>query len=121
LAKGLVWTQEPDIELPLYRLSAPTDCTRLAAQLSCHQGIAGRGAYSVGMIAQVLYLEAEACGLRGTGIGCFFDDGVHDLLGLDHAEDAPWRTLYHFTLGGPLEDGRLQSEPAYAHLSRCWE
>lgn len=145
-AKGLAWTQETDTELPLYRLSVPTDCTSLASKLSCYQGIAGRGAYSVGMIgaigpvldqagawayrrlhweagmiAQVLYLEAEACGLRGTGIGCFFDDGVHDLLGLDHAEDAPWQTLYHFTAGGPLEDGRLQSEPAYAHLGRCWE
>ena len=34
------------------------------------------------MIGQVLYLEAEAVGLRGTGIGCFFDDGMHSLLGL---------------------------------------
>lgn len=145
-AAGPAWTREADTGLPLYRLSAPADCTRLASQLSCYQGIAGRGAYSVGMIgaigpvldqagawayrclhweagmvAQVLYLEAEACGLRGTGIGCFFDDGVHDLLGLDAAEDAPWQTLYHFTAGGPLEDGRLQSEPPYTHLGRRWE
>jgi len=26
------------------------------------------------MIGQVLYLEAEAQGVRATGIGCFFDD-----------------------------------------------
>ena len=34
------------------------------------------------MIGQVLYLEAEAAGARGTGIGCFYDDAVHELLGL---------------------------------------
>ena len=33
--------------------------------------------WECGMIGQVLYLTAEACGLRGTGIGCFFDDEVH--------------------------------------------
>ena len=38
--------------------------------------------WECGMIGQVLYLEAEAAGLRGTGIGCFFDDGMHSLLGL---------------------------------------
>ena len=70
--------------------------------VSCHQDIAGDGAFSLGMIAvfrdticsapyryrqlfwetgmigQVLYLEAEAHGVRGTGIGCFFDDAVHE-------------------------------------------
>ena len=72
------------------------------------------------MVGQVLYLEAEAAGLRGTGIGCFFDDGVHRLLGLDTAADAPWQDLYHFTVGGPVEDQRLTTEPAYAHLpDRC--
>ena len=104
MAKGLVWTQEPDTELPLYRLSAPTDCTRLAAQLSCYQGIAGRGAYSVGMIGaigpvldqagawayrrlhweagmitQVLYLDAEACGLRGKGLGSICQEPDNEL------------------------------------------
>ena len=36
-----------------------------------------------GVVGQVLYLEAEAAGARGTGIGCFYDDPVHDVLGLD--------------------------------------
>jgi hypothetical protein len=35
----------------------------------------------------------------------FFDDAVHALLGI---EDTRWQALYHFTLGGPLDDARLQ-------------
>ena len=38
--------------------------------------------WETGMVGQVLYLEAEAAGARATGIGCFFDDPVHDVLGL---------------------------------------
>lgn len=123
----------------LYRLRAPEDLRREASRLSCHQGIAGRGAVAVGMIGalgpvleedgawayrrlyweagmigQALYLGAEAAGLRGTGIGCYFDDAVHGLLGL--APDGPWQSLYHFTIGGALDDARLGSEPPYAHL-----
>ena len=65
------------------------------------------------MLGQILYLEAEAAGVRGTGIGCFFDDAVHGVLGL---KDNSWQSLYHFTVGTPLDDGRLQSLPAYGHL-----
>jgi hypothetical protein len=68
-----------------------------------------------GLIGQALYLEAEAAGVRGTGIGCFFDDPVHALLGLS---DTRLQSLYHFTVGGPLTDVRLQTLPAYAHLGR---
>jgi hypothetical protein len=108
-----------------------------AAKISCHQDIAGESAFSLGMIArfreeietapwnykslfwesgmigQVLYLEAEAHGARGTGIGCFFDDPVHDLLGLS---DNRFQSLYHFTAGTPVEDGRLKTLPPYYHL-----
>ena len=64
-----------------------------------------------GVVGQVLYLEAEAAGVRGTGIGCFYDDGVHDVLGLTgHA----FQSLYHFTVGSPIEDTRLTTEPGYA-------
>ncbi len=35
-----------------------------------------------GVVGQALYLEAEAAGARATGIGCFYDDPVHDTLGL---------------------------------------
>jgi len=140
-AQGLEWAPVADTPLPLFRLQAPADVRRTAAELSCHQGIAGGGAFSLamladtgrvlgatgpwayrhlhweaGMVGQALYLESEAAGLRGTGIGCFFDDGVHRLLGLDTSADAPWQDLYHFTVGGPVEDLRLGTEPAYGHL-----
>ena len=52
--------------------------------------------WECGLIGQVLYLEAEAAGVRGTGIGCFYDDPVHETLGLSgHA----WQSLYHFCVG----------------------
>jgi hypothetical protein len=68
------------------------------------------------MIGQVLYLEAEAHGIRGTGIECFFDDLTHQVLGL---ADDRFQVLYHFTMGGPVEDHRLQTRPPYEHLSRA--
>ncbi|OYY73798.1 MAG: hypothetical protein B7Y40_08090 [Gammaproteobacteria bacterium 28-57-27] len=136
---ALAWQPVTDTALPLYRLYAPLELRKPAAQLSCQQGIAGRGAFSLGMLAdlggalekegawvyrrlfweagmigQVLYLEAESAGMQGTGIGCFFDDEVHRLLGLEAEGD--WQDLYHFTVGKGLNDTRLASEPAYAHL-----
>jgi SagB-type dehydrogenase family enzyme len=111
------------------------DCRTLARRLSCDQDIASDGFFSLGMIAdferslredgpsfyrnlfwesgavgQVLYLEAEAAGVRSTGIGCFYDDPVHSVLGLrGHA----FQSLYHFTVGMPVEDTRLTTEPGY--------
>jgi hypothetical protein len=66
--------------------------------------------WECGLIGHVLYLEAEAHGARGTGIGCFYDDAVHELLGLSGAE---WQSLYHFSMGVPVEDGRLTTDPGY--------
>jgi hypothetical protein len=63
----------------------------------------------------VLYLEAEAAGVRSTGMGCYFDDVVHQLLGIDLSNDA-WQSLYHFTVGGAVDDDRLTTLPAYGHL-----
>ena len=120
------------------RLLVPIDCREAAATIACGQAIAADGAFAVGMLAEfersltegtwwyrhlhweagvlghVLYLEAERAGVRGTGIGCFFDDTMHDTLGLS---DWSFQTLYHFTVGGPLDDPRLQTEPAYEHLA----
>lgn len=123
----------------LFRLVA-ADAKNAARTLSCHQNIAADGAFSLamlaeydtqlaaapwvyrqlfweaGMLGQVLYLEAEAAGVRGTGIGCYFDDAVHDLLGIQ----APFiQSMYHFTVGAALDDTRLQTLPAYAHLDRA--
>jgi SagB-type dehydrogenase family enzyme len=133
--KDFLWQRLwPD--LPLYRIRS-MDATMDAMELSCHQEIAGESAFAVamisrfedilsqapykyrhlhwecGMIGQVLYLEAEAHGIRGTGIGCFFDDPVHHLLGV---KDHTYQSLYHFTVGHPIEDTRLQTLAAYHHL-----
>jgi SagB-type dehydrogenase family enzyme len=123
-----------EASLPLFLLAAG-DCRRTARHVSCDQAIAADGCFSLGMIAelddslrefgpsfyrhlywesgivgQVLYLEAEAAGVRGTGIGCFYDDVMHDVLGI---RDHRFQSLYHFAVGGPLEDARLTTEPGY--------
>ncbi len=125
--------------LPLYWL-LEGDARKIAAQVSCHQDIAGDSAFSLGMLAefegtlrergawwyprmfwesgllgQVLYLEAEAAGVRATGIGCFFDDPVHDIVGITNVA---LQSLYHFTIGGPVDDQRLQLLPPYHHVKR---
>ena len=121
-------------DLPLYLLERG-DARGLATQVSCRQEIAGEGAFSLGMIAeyqaslvahgpsfyrrlfweagaigQVLYLEAEAAGVRATGIGCFFDDPVHQVFGLG---DLAFQSLYHFTVGGYVDDPRLTTLAPY--------
>jgi len=63
-----------------------------------------------GVPMQVLYLEAEAAGVRATGIGCFFDDPVHQVFGL---RDLEFQSLYHFTVGGYVDDPRLTTLPPY--------
>ena len=135
----LTWTPAPGcpVDLPLYWL-LEGDARRAAVQVSCHQDIAGDSAFSLGMLAefegclrkggawwyprlfwesgllgQVLYLEAEAAGVRATGIGCFFDDPVHEIVGI---KEYSLQSLYHFTVGGPVDDTRLMTLPAYHHL-----
>ena len=124
--------------LPLYRLTVG-DAREAAQAISCHQDIAADSCFAVGFLAefagplqdapwtyrqlfwetgllgQILYLEAEAVGVRATGIGCFFDEAMHRLLGLD---GLAWQSLYHFTVGRPVEDRRVRSLPPYAHLRR---
>ena len=116
-------------------LLLPYDMTFPANRLSCDQEIAGEGFLSLGMLArfepalrdygpsfyrrlfwecgllgQVLYLEAEASGGRSTGIGCFYDDAVHEMLGISGHD---WQSLYHFSMGMPVDDARLTTEPGY--------
>lgn len=113
----------------------PSDVMWTANRVSCDQDIAADGFFSLGMMArlepsvtqrgewfyrrlywecgmigQVLYLQAEAAGARGTGIGCFYDDAVHELLGISGNH---WQSLYHFSMGVPVEDTRLTTEPGY--------
>jgi hypothetical protein len=66
--------------------------------------------WETGVVGQVLYLEAHAFGISATGIGCYFDDAVHDILGLKGTE---FQSLYHFTVGIPVIDKRILSLPAY--------
>jgi hypothetical protein len=47
-------------------------------------------------VGQVLYLEAEEAGIRATGIGCYFDDPVHEVFGISSRD---WQSFYHFTVG----------------------
>jgi len=139
LHRDLTWeaaTESVD-QTPLYRLGGG-DLRDFARTVSCRQDIAADGAFSLGMLArfestlrergasayrelfweagmigQALYLAAEAAGVRGTGIGCYFDDVLHRALGLAGGD---WQSLYHFTVGGPVEDPRLRSLPPHAHL-----
>lgn len=137
-----VWTKPkgcPD-DLPLFLLEGG-NAQKIATQVSCWQEIAGDSAFSLGMISdfdhtletdgpwayrrlfwetgligQVLYLEAEAAGIRSTGIGCFFDDRVHRVFGF--FPDTNFQSLYHFTVGGPVDDNRLTTLPPYGdHVS----
>ncbi|HKQ48934.1 MAG TPA: SagB/ThcOx family dehydrogenase [Phycisphaerae bacterium] len=136
------WTLASDAApgLPLYPLRV-ADCRRGAAQLSLGQAIAGDGAFSFGMVAefepslrrygpwfyrrlfweagmigQTLYLEAEAAAMRlgntmrATGIGAYFDDPVHEVFGLSGRE---FQSMYHFTMGGAVDDPRLTTRPPY--------
>ncbi|ELR64616.1 oxidoreductase [Photobacterium marinum] len=134
-----IWRKPTDCpqSLPLYQLfqGDTQDAVRI---LSCHQDIASDGVFScamladfeqpirklgvwwyrrlfweTGMIGQMLYLEAEAKGIRATGIGCFFDDPVHQVFGLSGHQ---FQSLYHFTMGGPVDDTRLETLPAYYFL-----
>jgi len=140
--RALAWTRADGCpaSLPLFFLEAG-DARGAAQQTSCDQEIAADGVFAAamlseyrasleafgpwfyrrlywetGVIGQVLYLAAEASGIRGTGIGCFFDDLTHQVFGLTGDR---FQVLYHFTMGGPVEDPRLQTHPPYQHLARA--
>ncbi len=107
----------------------------IAKKISCSQDIASDGAFSLSMIAkfasvlhesnpqkykelyyecgaigQQLYLEATSLELSATGIGCFLDDVMHRLLGL---ENNNYQSLYHFTIGRAIIDTRIQTHQPY--------
>ncbi len=58
----------------------------------------------------MLYLEAEAMGIQGTGIGCFFDDAVHRTFGV---QPGTLQSLYHFSVGQGVSDPRIVSVAPY--------
>ncbi|WP_235943404.1 SagB family peptide dehydrogenase [Zoogloea dura] len=141
LTGGLALAGEPVLAPSgLLRLQAmePVALRRFVRSLHCHQDIAANACLAFGMLApleplveavpavyrdllreagllgQTLYLEAEAMGLRGTGIGCFFDDPVHEAAGIDVA---CFQALYHFTIGLSVDDTRIETTPAYPFLA----
>jgi len=127
-----LWQKIGPDYLPLYFL-LPYDLRAVAKLICCHQDIAADSCFALGMLAnfeialkqpwryrhlfwecgiigQALYLEAEAAGKRATGIGCFFDDEMHAMLGIkNHA----WQSLYHFTVGGAMVDQHLSKFAPY--------
>jgi len=128
------WKMPGEAPQGFYRL-ATGDFRELSRALSCGQKIASDGCFSLSMIArfradlekrgpwfynrlfwecgiigQTLYLEAEALGLRGCGIGCFFDDPVSSALGLTGMEFQP---LYSFAAGKEAPLSRMETLSAY--------
>jgi SagB-type dehydrogenase family enzyme len=144
----LAWAPVPGrpADIPLYELTQNPALAGTVRTLSCHQAIGADAVFVVallaqfdetfeqapwryrellqeaGLIGQALYLEAEAAGLRGTGIGCYFDDAMHELLGLSgplsDLATGPWQVLYHFSVGQPLPDTRITSSPPYDKENR---
>ena len=136
LHKDFLWrrVEHAPEHLPLFQLFLG-DFRQIARTLSCHQAIASDSCFSLAMLAefgklvseepwryrqlhweagllgQVLYLEAEGVGLSGTGIGCYFDDALHEALGL---HDERYRSLYHFTVGRAVADTRISTAAPYA-------
>jgi hypothetical protein len=134
--------KEAPADLPLFGLVENPGLAGTMRTLSCHQAIASDACLAVsllaefdepvdadpsayrslfqeaGLIGQVLYLQAEAEGYRGTGIGCYFDDAVHELLGMAGSH---LQVLYQFTVGVPVVDTRISTEPPYAHRASTSE
>ena len=67
--------------------------------------------WEAGMIGQVLYLEAEAAGIRSTGIGCYFDDPMHR---------CPWPPRPHLPRPLPFHGGCAhRGHPAHHSPRLC--
>ena len=134
MKRGFLWYTSDGCpnSLPLFFL-VEGDVRDLPQQTSCNQAFAvamlteyreplesfdswfyRRLNWETGVAGQVQYLEAETAEIRGTDIGCFFDDLSHNVFGL---EGDSFQVLYHFTMGGTIDDSRLQTHPRYQHLS----
>ncbi|HRW83090.1 MAG TPA: SagB/ThcOx family dehydrogenase [Methanothrix sp.] len=134
MRESFAWERPKGAPQGFYRLESG-DFRDLARSLSCGQKIASDGCFSLAMIArfrraleergpsfycrllwvcgivgQTLYLEAEAAGLRGCGIGCYFDEPLSSALGLSGMEFQP---LYSFAAGREVPLSRMDTLPAY--------
>jgi len=118
----------------LYRLKSG-DFKYFAKASSCNQDIASDGTFSIsmlcefdtlladkgawyykylyyecGQIGQQLYLDSTANGYSATGIGCFLDDIIHQVMGFKSKQ---FQVLYNFTVGSAVLDSRLQTISPY--------
>jgi SagB-type dehydrogenase family enzyme len=133
-APDLAWQAIEGLQASVFRLADNPALAGSLRTLNCHQALGSDAMVAVALLAefdavldeapshyrellqeagltgQVLYLEAEAAGLRGTGIGCFFDDALHQLVG---PRGTALQSLYHFTIGAPLDDPRIASDRPY--------
>ncbi|MCP4523640.1 MAG: SagB/ThcOx family dehydrogenase [Candidatus Gracilibacteria bacterium] len=132
--KEFIWEKIDTKAGELYKLEAG-DFKYISKVISCNQDIASDGAFSLGMLVefvaqieqfgasrykqlywecgalgQQLYLESTSLKLSATGIGCFLDDLLHGVVGLQANQ---FQSLYHFTVGRALVDNRLTSKKPY--------
>jgi len=121
----------------LYRLKCG-DFKYFAKASSCNQDIASDGTFSIsmlcefesllkdkgawyykylyyecGQIGQQLYLDSTANNYSATGIGCFLDDIIHQMMGF---KSKKFQVLYNFTIGNAILDNRLQTISPYKIL-----
>lgn len=133
-AEGFSPARDTPPGLRLLRLARGDQSARARA-LFCGQPVASDGAFTIALVARfesalgergpaayrfvhaeagavghALYWASHAAGLRGVGLGCFFDDDLHALLGIDGNALA---VVYGFAAGIPVEDRTLVDEPAY--------
>ncbi len=118
-----------NVEPGLYRITEGNlellkagDQRLMAAALSLGQDLAGNACvafsmaadleqgyreafFEAGAIGQHFYVAATSMGLAGTGIGAFYDDRVHEYLGLEPDQG---QVVYHFAVGYPVPDDRLE-------------
>jgi len=134
LKEDFLWERVDTDAGALYKLENG-DMRHISQVISCNQTIASHGAFTLGMLAQFteqinafgasrykelywecgaigqqLYLETTSLHLSATGIGCFLDDILHNVIGLQTNE---YQTLYHFTVGRGLVDKRLSTLKPY--------
>ena len=132
--KGTFVFEEVEAISGLYLLEKG-DFKAISKAISCNQSIASDGAFSLAMltrfdealalygsyfykelfyecgaIGQQLYLEATSLKLSATGIGCFLDDSLHNVLGITNNSLVD---MYHFTIGRALIDSRISTTRPY--------
>ena len=70
--------------------------------------------WQAGSIAQQIYLAATYEGVAATGIGCYFDDPCHEILGLTNHD---YQVVYQMAVGYPIVDERIAAFSGYYHLA----